>query len=203
MPILSDTGHLAGQGCIVKPLFLRFFQDPTIAFEFTLRVTRPLPRPPDGWFHASQHPLATDRELWQWLTADPVKWTDPDPMSYQAQMSVMFGSLGHAVIESFLDYMGVAVPLPEGPCPACGRPRKPLRAAPDPRKYCSEHGFADPATRSRCHLDSILDFKQAGTFGFDFKSIHQFGLKKVPDMDAEAFREKWPGYWAQMQECMR
>lgn len=202
MPTFTDTGHLAAEGCLVKPLFHRFFQDDTIPFEFHLRVSRPLPRPPDGWFHASAHPLASDRELYLYL-ARPESYR-PEPFGYVGLMSVMFGSLGHAVIEAFLDRMGVSVPLPPGPCPACGLERKPLRAVRrSGGRYCTEHGAADPVTRSRCHLDAILDFKQRGTFGFDFKSIHQFGLKGVPDMDAEAFRAKWPNYWAQMQECMR
>jgi hypothetical protein len=29
------------------------------------------------------------------------------------------------------------------------------------------------------------------------------GLKDVKDMDLEFFRDKWPQYWAQGQECMR
>jgi hypothetical protein len=201
MPTFSDTSHWAADGCLIKPLFFRFFNDPDVPFEFNLRVSRPVRRKPDGWFHASTHPLADEQQLCLYMS-DPEKYAR-EPLDYIGAMSVMFGSLGHAVIEAFLDKIGVAVPLPEGPCPACGRPRRPLRAHPDPGKYCTEHGAADLATRSRCHLDSIVDFRQAGVFGFDFKSINQFGLSKVPDMDELAFRAKWPGYWAQMQECMR
>jgi hypothetical protein len=201
MPTFTDIGAKAAEGCLVKPLFHQFFQDPNIKFEFSLRVARPVPRPYDGWFHASVHPLATDRALWMYL-AHPEKVVR-EAMDYTSLMSVMFGSLGHAVIEAFLERLGVAVPLPPGLCPVCGLPRKQVLAGAPASKYCTEHGFADPETRARCHLDSILDFKGRGVFGFDFKSIHQFGLRKVPDMDAAAFRETWPGYWAQMQECMR
>lgn len=199
MPVFRGISELAAEGCLVKPLFHQYFQDPTIPMEFVLHVSRPLQRQPDRWFHASQHPTASDRELWLWLTGR----SEPEAMGYISLMSVMFGSLGHAVIEAFLDYAGIAVPLPEGPCPACCRPRRKLRARPDPSKYCSEHGAVHLETRSRCHLDSILHFASQGTFGFDFKTIRPFGLKGVPDMDAEAFKAKWPGYWAQMQECMR
>lgn len=201
MPTFTDTGDMAADGCLVKPVFHRFFLDSSIEFEFALKVARPTPRKPDGWFHASQHPLATDRELYLWLTADPEKYVSED-FGYTGLMSVMFGSLGHAVIEALLDRMGVTVPLPEGTCPACGKERK-SRQARSSLRWCTEHGAVDRATRARCHLDAILNFSRAGTFGFDFKSIHQFGLSKIPDMDAEAFREKWPKYWAQMQECMR
>lgn len=201
MPVLSTMAEQAAIGCLVKPLFYQWVMDPAVPIDFTFRVQRPAPRQPDGWFHASQHPLATGKELYQWL-ARPERY-QPEQMSYPALMSVMFGSLSHAVVERFLDYMGVAVPLPEGDCPACHRPylQKGRRQTADYR-YCEEHGGAHEPTMSRCHLDSILDFGD-GPRGFDFKSIYQFGLKGVPDMNAAAFREKWPGYWAQMQECMR
>lgn len=201
MPVLTTMAEQAAVGCLVKPLFHQWVMDPAVPIDFTFRVQRPAPRQPDGWFHASQHPLATTKELYQWL-ARPERYK-PEVMGYPALMSVMFGSLSHAVIERFLDYMGVAVPLPEGDCPACGRPylSKGKRQTRDYR-YCEEHGGADLETMSRCHLDSVLDFGD-GQRGFDFKSIYQFGLKGVPDMNAAAFREKWPGYWAQMQECMR
>lgn len=204
MPTFRGIGEMAAEGCLVKPLFHQWVLDDSIPIELTLRITRPVPRPWDGFFHASAHPLAGEAALYRYMAQDPgLGGPARDDFGYVGRMSVMFGSLSHAVIEAFLDYMGVSVPLPPGDCPACGRPRRPVRAARDPAKYCSEHSAIDLETRSRCHLDSILDFKARGTFGFDFKSIHQFGLKKVPDMSAAAFREKWPHYWAQMQECMR
>lgn len=201
MPVFDGVAEYAAQGCLVKPLFHQYFQDPAIKMEFDLRVSRPLPRPPDGWFHASQHPMASERDLYRWLTTPPERYAG-EQMDYRSLMSVMFGSLGHAVIEAFLDYAGVAVPLPEGDCPACGRPYKPRRARWS-EKYCDEHGGAHLPTRSRCHLDSVLDFGSGQRWGFDFKTIHQFGLKGVHDMNEEAFKAKWPNYWGQMQECMR
>lgn len=204
MPTLTEgVAEYAAEGCLIKPIFLAFFQDPSIEFEFDLKVRRPIPREPDGWFHASQHPMASDQELYEWMTGRVAE----DTFGYIGLMSVMFGSLGHAVFEAMLDRMGVAVPLPVTNCPACGRPRRQLRARADPRKYCTEHGFIHRATRSRCHLDAIADFGELT--GVDFKTIHQFGFKKtsahpaVPDMDAEAFKARWPEYWAQGQECMR
>lgn len=202
MPVLTSTAEMAAEGCLVKPLFHQFVMDASVSIPLNLLVDRPVQRDPDGWFHASQHPLMSDRELWLWLTGK----SEPEPMGYVSLMSVMFGSLAHAVIEAFLDWMGVSEPLPPGDCPACGRPRKALRARPS-NKYCTEHGFAHPPTRARCHLDSILKFEDR--YGFDFKSIYPFGFKKtkdmdaIRDMDAEQFKTKWPHYWAQMQECMR
>jgi hypothetical protein len=114
---------------------------------------------------------------------------------------VMFGSLFHGMFEAFLYWTGLAEPLPQGECPACGRPYRPLRARPSAR-YCTEHGFRDEQTRSRCHLDAIMNY-DGDRHGLDIKTIHPFGLRGVKDMDLAAFRDKWPKYWAQGQDCMR
>jgi hypothetical protein len=203
MPTLTrGIAKYAAEGCLVKPVFHQWVQDDDIPFEFTVRVERPKPRPPDDWFHASAHPLATYKQLYDYLTVPQERRS----MDYNGRMGVMFGSLAHAVVETFLDYMGVAVPLPAGSCVACGLPHKSLLAGGRPGRHCSEHAAVDPATRSRCHMDSILHFKPQGTFGFDLKTIKpwgKYGLDKAPDMDLEFFTERWPEYWAQMQECMR
>ncbi|MCW2929899.1 MAG: hypothetical protein JWM19_861 [Actinomycetia bacterium] len=203
MPTLtSGMAEFAAEGCLVKPLFYNFIMDPK-ATALNLLVERPVQREPDGWFHASQHPLAGEKDLYLWMTGQ----LPPEQMGYVSLMSVMFGSLLHAPVEAFLDWMGASVPLPPGECPACGRQRRPLRARPS-SKYCTEHGFAHLATRARCHLDAILKFGDE-LYGFDFKSIYIYGFAKtkdraaIRDMDAGQFRERWPGYWAQMQECMR
>ena len=168
MPVFSGVAEHAAEGCLVKPLMLQFFQDPDIEFEFDLSVLRPTPRKPDGWFHASTHPLASARELYVYLTAPPGAYL-PERMGYVGWMSTMFGTLTHTVVEAALERMGVVVPLPPGPCVACGRPRRPKGARPSQRKYCDEHGGIHAETISRCHLDSILNFGPQGTFGFDLK----------------------------------
>lgn len=196
MPTLAKVSQMAADGCLVKPLFYQWVMAAD-SVPLNLLVERPVQREPDQWFHASQHPLATPRELWLWLAGKTV----PEDMGYTSLMAVMFGSLAHAPVEAFLDWMNVSEPLPEGACPACGRPRRPLRARPS-RKYCTEHGFIHAETRARCHLDAILNFS-GERYGFDLKTIYALGLRGVKDMDLEAFRLKWPRYWAQMQECMR
>ena len=209
MPVLTTMSEQAAEGCLVKPLFYQWVMDPQVNIDLTFRVQRPVRRRPDGWFHASQHPLATPRQLWQWM-ARPERH-EREVMDYTSLMSVMFGSLSHAVIERFLADMGVAVPLPEGDCPACGRPYLPRgRRQTADYRYCEEHGAADQETRSRCHMDSVLDFRDGmGQRGFDFKSIYSMGFRgtkakpAIRDMDADQFREWKPGYFAQMQECMR
>jgi hypothetical protein len=202
MPVFRGVAEHAAEGCLVKPLWHQFVQDPGLIFKFELSVVKPTPRRPDGWFHASQHPLATARELYQYLTHPPEKWIPP-PMDYAMALSAMFGTMTHTVFKAMLEELGVMVPLPPGPCVACGRPRRPRGARPDDQRYCDEHGAIHAETRSRCHMDSILNYGARGTFGFDLKTIRPFGLKDVKDMDEQVFREKWPKYWAQMQECMR
>ncbi len=199
-PSFRRMAEYAAQGCLVKPLLSRFFQDQELIFNFDLHLERSGQRAPDGWFHASTHPTATVHDLWLYL-ARPED-LPADPMGYVGWMSTMFGTVAHGVIEAALDHLGVMVPLPEGNCPACGRPYKPRRAR-QAKKWCMEHGAADPATRSRCHMDGILNLGGSHLWGFDFKTIRPMGLNGVPDMDPEFFREKWPKYWAQMQECMR
>jgi hypothetical protein len=200
MPVLGKVTESAASGCLVKPVLLQFFQDPAVNFEFNLHLTRSGNRAPDGWFHASTHPLMSHRELWLYLARSQL--LPGRQMDYISWMSTMMGTVTHGVVEAALDRMGVTVPLPEGDCPACGRPYKPARAR-QASKWCMEHGAVHPESMSRCHLDSILNFGPQGVFGFDLKTIRPFGLSGITDMDAGHFREKWPHYWAQMQECMR
>lgn len=200
MPTFTGVAEHAATGCLVKPVMLQFFQDEQIEFNFKLHLARSGWRAPDGWFHASTHPLATERELWLYM-AHPEMMV-PEPMAYSAQMAVLMGTVLHGVVEAALDRMNVAVPLPEGLCRACGLPYLP-KGRQQSDKYCMEHGAVHEESRARCHMDKILNFDVRGTHGFDLKTIRPYGTKGVPDMDIEAFKVKWPKYWAQMQECMR
>jgi hypothetical protein len=197
VPNLTRLARVTARGTLVKPLLHQFAMSDAVA-SINIRVDRPVTRQHDGWFHASQHPLLSEFELYQWMT----RASEPEEMSYTARMSVMFGAAAHGIFEAFLAWARIAEPLPRGECPNCGRLYRPLRARPSDR-YCTEHGFSSVPTRARCHLDSILGFGDGDRWGFDFKTIHQFGLRDVRDMDLDAFRGKWPHYWAQGQECMR
>lgn len=201
MPRITRLAEMSARGTLVKPLLHSFVMDPRADVPLNLLVQRPMPRQPDGRFHASQHPLMEEYELYLWMTGRYEDKDGFDESAYTVRMAVMFGSLAHAVIEAFLAWTGKALPLPAGDCVNCGRPYRALRARPSLR-YCTEFGFTHPETRSSAHLDAILDFGDGGT-GFDFKTIWPLGLKGVRDMDTAQFREKWPKYWAQAQECMR
>lgn len=197
MPTLTRVAEAAVEGCLVKPILLNFFQE-NQPFEFTMKMTRPLDRAPDYWFHASTHPSMPERALYEYLVhPERHAW---EPMGYIGRMSTMFGTFTHEVVKAALDHLGVTV-RPAGECPVCGLPR-PDRRWPQ-AKTCNEHGGIDLETHSRGHLDAILDFKALGIFGWDLKTIKPYGLKDVPDMALEFFREKWPKYWWQCQEYMR
>lgn len=212
MPTLTRLAEYSARGTLVKPLLHQFVMDPKADVPLNLLVQRPMPRQPDGRFHASQHPMMGDFELYCWMTGHLPDEDAFGEASFNVRMAVMFGSLAHAVIEAFLAWTGRAVPLPPGNCANCGRPYRALRARPDPARYCTEFGFSHPETRSSAHLDGILNFGDTraawllsgeDVYGFDFKTIYPLGLKGVRDMDTAQFKEKWPKYWGQAQECMR
>lgn len=194
---INAVAKLAADGCLVKPLLLRFFQDTSIEFSYDLRITRSVERVPDGWFHASTHPLMSDRELYLYLQGKQQK----RDFGYVGTMSTMFGTMVHSVVQSAMDQLGVMVPLPPEDCVACGLPRASGRIRKGRAGYCWEHGGIDPQTRSRGHLDGILNLE--GLRGFDLKTIRPLSLNKVPDMNLGVFIEKWPEYYAQAQEYMR
>jgi hypothetical protein len=192
---LRTAAKYAAEGCLIKPLLLRFFQDEVISFDFRLKSDWIRNREPDGWFHSSAHPGLDVPQLVAYLRGTGKR----QPMTYVGAMSTLFGTVTHGVIQSALEQMGVLVPLPPGPCVCCGRPR----AGKNP---CREHGTIDMVTRSRGHLDGILNLGADGIRGLDIKTIKPFGaygLKDAPDMEIGYFTETWPKYYAQAQDYMR
>jgi hypothetical protein len=212
MPSFRTVARYASDGCLLKPLLTQFFTSPD-AFRMTIRTAKPLDRAPDDWFHASTHPGLSEAELVTYLRGETP--SRPDDFGYVGRMSVMFGTIMHEVTRQALGKLKLMVPVDRGWCAACGL-KQPTT--------CREHGLCQKLTRSRGHMDGILDF--SGTlrnlrafrdvvtgefvvevpqdiYGFDLKTIKPMILSKAPDMDLEFFRGKWPHYWWQMQEYMR
>jgi hypothetical protein len=199
MPNLtSGLAEFAARGCLVKPILLTWLQDVSIPLDFNLRVERSGDRAPDQWFHPSGHPMMTDKQLLDYLLYP--QYVEREPMTYIGGMGTLYGTMTHELVEAILTKAGVAVPLPDGPCPACGRPR-PRRGHQRRQGQCGEHSAIDAETRAKGHLDAILDL--GGIRGFDLKTRWKGGLKGVRDMDTALFAEKWPGYYWQAQEYMR
>jgi hypothetical protein len=192
MPNFRGIAEHAAAGCLVKPLILRIFQDEDFPFEFYLHVARSGWRPPDGWFHASSHPVMSEQKLYDYI-AHPER-VERENMGYIGIMSTMFGSFMHEIMKAALAQTKVWVPVPPGMCRACGKPQ--------PEK-CNEHGVIDEETRSRGHMDGVLNFGSLGTHGWDLKTAKALALSRAPDMDLEYFMGKWPSYYGQAQEYMR
>lgn len=148
-------------------------------------------RAPDGWFHPSTHPLMGERQLFFYLTSQPSRW-EPEPFDYTSKMSALVGSMVHDVVETALQDLGYLI-VPKGTCQACGQAQP---------SECKEHGASDRELKSRGHLDGILGLGERMR-GFEFKTAMPFVLTKIRSNDLEAFREKWPYYYAQVQEYMR
>lgn len=200
MPNLTKgLAEFAAKGCLVKPILLTWLQDVSLPLDFGLWVERSGDRAPDQWFHPSGHPMMTEKQLLDCLLYP--QFAERDPMTYAGAMGTLFGTMTHTLVSAILNKAGVAEPLPEEPCAACGRPR-PRKGRLVAKGQCGEHSAIHAATRAKGHLDAILNL-QDGPRGFDLKTRWKGGLKGVRDMDTALFAEKWPGYYWQAQEYMR
>lgn len=147
-------------------------------------------RGPDGWFHPSEHPLLSARQLYYYLT-EPAKWRSKQ-FDLVIKVSALMGSVMHEIVETALQDLGFLM-VPKGICPACGLEQ--------PSK-CKEFGASDEETKARGHQDGRLKIEGV-VKGFEFKSCAPRVLNGVRSNDIEQFKKKWPYYYAQVQEYMR
>lgn len=184
---------MANSDLLLKPMLYKYFGDAQFPDEWVVgfRKEEQEDREPDGWFHPSEHPLMTERQLYYYLLK-PEEWQGWRP-DYTLRMSVLMGSATHDFMQMALDHLELLV-KPAGTCLACGRPQP---------AECNEHGASDPEAGSRGHLDGILKRVQGYMAGFELKTCAPGVLTKIADGDVEAYRKKWPKYYAQVQEYMR
>jgi hypothetical protein len=200
MPNMTlGLAEYAAKGCLVKPIFLRWIQDQSIPLNFPLWIERSGNREPDQWFHPSGHPMMSESDLLDYLLYP--RYVQRDPLAYGGAMGTLNGTMWHGVVGAILDAAKLTVPLPESDCEACGLPR-PKRGQFVREGQCGEHSGIDYRTRSKGHLDKILNLRD-GPRGFDLKTRFKGGLRKSPDMDTEYFAATWPYYYYQAQEYMR
>lgn len=191
-----DFGHTLRdieEGTLIKPLVRNYLYDAEFP-EFDLHFAKKGRREPDGWFHPSTHPTMADRELWMYMSQPqqfPVERLD-----YMSTLNVTFGTVLHEFVEMCLRDMGFR-PDTLNACTTC-----------PPGNRCTEPGAVDEDTRSRGHMDGILDLSAMSTPtqalerpGLEFKSRSR-GLT-WGDLDLAAFRKQFPVYYAQVQEYMR
>ena len=181
------------KGVLVKPLLRNYLYDAQFP-DFDLHFKKRGRRKPDGWFHPSTHPLMGERELWTYLTRPkdfPEEILEPDSM-----MNVTFGTVLHEFVEMCLGDLGFRPPS-LNKCTTC-----------HPNKRCTEPGAVDKETGSRGHMDGILDLSGMSTPseameqpGLEFKS--RSVALPFKDLDLKKFKEKFPEYYAQVQEYMR
>lgn len=191
--LIAREGDSAAKGVVVAPLIRLYLSEGNFPPGRLVKMPEQGTRPPDGWFHPSTHPTMDERKLYHYL-ADPDRWV-PEPWSWEGRMSVTVGTLMHGVVETLLEDLGVWQ-MPTGTCPCCLRPhgRGP--------GLCAEPGVADEVLGRRGHMDGVLLLRMLGMVGFDLKTINHFSVLKMPDMDVEFIKIKYPYYYAQMQEYM-
>jgi hypothetical protein len=183
---------MASDDLLLKPLLYRYFHEAQFPDEWsvTFRKEVGVPRTADGWFHPSNHPLLTVRQLYYYLTA-PEEWIGWQP-DYTMRMSTLMGSALHDFMQMGLMDLGLLM-RPSGTCVACGRHQP---------TGCGEFGAIDAKTGSRGHTDGLLKLK-SGVKGFELKSAAPMSIATIADNDLAALRKKWPYYWAQQQEYQR
>jgi hypothetical protein len=179
-----------GNDEVVVPLLRSALYDPSFK-GFTIEVEGFEPRPPDGWFWPSTHPLWPERLLFQYAT-EP-QGLVLEPMDPTGTLAVTAGSFFHTFTQVVLVREGVLERQPV--LCGCGK-EHPERA---------EVHLVDEEARTRGHSDGAV---YDGS-GFEFKTMNPSkmqGIPKASPTDAEVlewFKTKCPDYYAQAQEYLR
>ena len=212
------------KGLLVKPVLHNYLYDAAFPdFDVKFR-NHAMEREPDGWFHPSTHPLWSAGALYRYLTAPPAEFP-VEHKQYMNTLSITVGTAFHGFFEVCLEDAGIRprhlnrcevcpreCPAPKGRgkvkvcgCPFDDGPLSPLGLH---QVGCTEPGVVDFETGSRGHMDGVLDLSSLSTPSeaydqpvFEFKTSSARSI--FDDLDLEAYREKYPTYYAQNQEYMR
>jgi hypothetical protein len=183
------TGAQTGE--VLVPIIQAFLWNPRFP-SFNIEIPEFTPRPPDGWFHPSTHPLLGERQLYYYLT-EPNRLLNEvfDPSS---TMAVTQGHFWHEVIQMVGTETGFLKTNPK----------------PIPGINPAEWFWSDEDTRSRGRCDGLTNEEITGEEEiFEFKTMMGARARKIPagrpdDKEVQAaFRVLDPGYYAQAQEYMR
>lgn len=144
--------------------------------KFTVDVHGFEDRPPDGWFHPSEHPLWPERMLYYYITHPTRLLGEPfDPAS---TMAITQGNFWHSLIEKVLLEAGVW--------------------------KATEVGVVDTETGARGHMDGVSDDEVGEFKTMRGARAAKIANGRPDDKDViESFKALIPEYWAQGQEYMR
>lgn len=190
--IMRDAQH----GTVVKPLLHSYLLDAKWTSDFAITFKKgPTSRKPDGWFHPSEHPSWQARQLYYLITQPDD--LDAELLEYKSTLAVTVGTAMHGFIEMCLKDIGILL----GP----ERLRE-LGFQVHPKS--GEPAVSDPEAGSRGHMDGVLeiflpDFPKEPYPLFEFKTSNENVLRKIEDLDLEAFIRMFPEYYAQAQEYLR
>lgn len=198
IPAFRTMAEMADESKVLTPILHSYLYDAKFPDFNIFFPKRKGPRKPDSYFHPSTHPLMSERELYYYMT-EPEKW-GTEPLEYMGTLSVTMGTAVHGFVQMCLWDAQVLVKPPDGRCIVCQRPHS---ATPIQEKgKCNEHPLLHEATKTRGHMDGLLKIPGWGIAGLEFKTSN---MRKVENWDGtlKHFREKWPQYYAQVQEYMR
>ena len=178
-------------GEVLIPIIQTYLYDPKFP-SFTIDVEGWKPKPPDGYFHPSTHPMADERLLYHYLV-DPHLLVHEvfDPTS---TMTVTQGHFWHDFIQMVGLDSGFLLPSPN---PTPGRNKAEWYWLHEPTK---SRGWSDGVTSPLICLEQEI---------FEFKTMRGAKASKIakgrpesPEVQ-ESFRLLVPDYYAQAQEYLR
>lgn len=185
----------ADKGAVLSPLLRNYLNAGSWKHDLYVKFPKGnMNRKPDGWFHPSEHPLWTERQLYLYLTQIDLRVVEP--LGYLGAFSVTMGTAVHSFIEGLLTDMGLRL----------NREQMEAAGFTVGKGRDGEPHFSDPDTNARGATDGISDVEVRGWTGYkniELKTTNQMKMDRIPDMDVEAFRSAWPGYYAQQQEYLR
>jgi hypothetical protein len=200
-PSFRRMADMVDDQLVLKPLVEAYLLEARFPDRFDVTFHKAgVARKPDDWFHPSTHPLWTQRMLYYYLTAPEMM--EVEQLSYESRMAITMGTAIHGFIEMCIRDANLMVPL-TGTCPACKREHG------TKKNQCDEYGVADTKVGVRGHMDGVLRIASAGRRWdpshpgvLEFKTSNPNKARGLVDNDLEMFREKWPEYYAQVQDYM-
>lgn len=199
-PHFRRLADMSDQNLVLKPLVNAYLLQAKFPDRFDVTFHKAgVAREPDDWFHPSTHPLWTARQLYYYLTAPGN--LEVEVLDYESRMAITMGTAVHGFIEMCIRDGGLMAPL-VGICIACLRPHGTKKG------QCDEYGAADPVLGRRGHMDGVLVIDATGTFWtpgigvLEFKTTNPNAARGLQDNDIDAFKKKWPEYYAQVQEYL-